>query len=93
MDLGFLHYGSDTPYTRGKNLGAIRLAYLGMDSAYATSVAILRRMFEMELASLPSEAKPDHEQPTSETASGDEDLHSTDGHRRRDTEKEAATSK
>ncbi|HEX8231618.1 MAG TPA: hypothetical protein VF826_20245 [Chloroflexia bacterium] len=49
FDLGFLHYASDTPYTRGKNLGAIRLAYLGMDSAYATSVAILRHMFEMEL--------------------------------------------
>ncbi|HEX8219030.1 MAG TPA: hypothetical protein VF914_07425 [Chloroflexia bacterium] len=49
FDLGFLHYASDTPYTRGKNLGAIRLAYLGMDSAYATSVAILRHMFDMEL--------------------------------------------
>jgi hypothetical protein len=53
IDLGFLHYGSDTPYTRGKNLGAIRLAYLGMDSAYATSVAILRRMLDRELATLP----------------------------------------
>jgi hypothetical protein len=53
VDLGFLHYGSDTPYTRGKNLGAIRLAYLGMDSAYATSVAILRRILDLELATLP----------------------------------------
>jgi hypothetical protein len=53
IDLGFLHYGSDTPYTRGKNLGAIRLAYLGMDSAYATSVAILRRILDRELATLP----------------------------------------
>jgi hypothetical protein len=59
MDLGFLHYASDTPYTRGKNLGAIRLAYLGMDSAYATSVAIVRRMFELELATLPP-ATNDH---------------------------------
>ena len=49
LDLGFLHYASDTPYTRGKNLGAVRLAYLGMDSAYATSVAIVRRIFNMEL--------------------------------------------
>jgi hypothetical protein len=93
MDLGFLHYGSDTPYTRGKNLGAIRLAYLGMDSAYATSVAILRRMFEMELASLPSETKPDDDQSIMETASTDEAGRSTDGRRRRETEKEAATSK
>jgi hypothetical protein len=53
IDVGFLHYGSDTPYTRGKNLGAIRLAYLGMDSAYATSVAILRRILDRELATLP----------------------------------------
>lgn len=52
IDLGFLHYGSDTPYTRGKNLGAIRLAYLGMDSAYATSVAIMRRIFTMEVEAL-----------------------------------------
>jgi Family of unknown function (DUF6909) len=54
FDLGFLHYASDTPYTRGKNLGAIRLAYLGMDSAYATSVAIMRRIFHLELARMKS---------------------------------------
>lgn len=55
VDLGFLHYGSDTPFTRGKNLGAVRLAYLGMDSAYATSVAIARRILRMELAHLSAE--------------------------------------
>jgi hypothetical protein len=53
LDLGFLHYGSDTPYTRGKNLGAVRLAYLGMDSAYATSIAIVRRIFNLELTQRP----------------------------------------
>jgi hypothetical protein len=53
FDLGFLHYASDTPYTRGQNLGAIRLAYLGMDSAYATSVAIARRVLSRELKRLP----------------------------------------
>jgi hypothetical protein len=53
LDLGFLHYASDTPYTRGKNLGAVRLAYLGMDSAYATSVAIVRRIFSQELIQRP----------------------------------------
>jgi hypothetical protein len=50
FDLGFLHYASDTPFTRGKNLGAIRLAYLGMDSAYATSAAIMHRLWRMEIA-------------------------------------------
>src|SRR6266699_1047919 len=48
-DLGILHYASDTPYTRGKNLGAGSLSYFGMDSTYANSVAILRRIFEREI--------------------------------------------
>jgi hypothetical protein len=60
FDLGFLHYASDTPYTRGKNLGAIRLAYLGMDSAYATSVAMVRRILELELAQLPETSLNGH---------------------------------
>ncbi|MBV9692040.1 MAG: hypothetical protein JO202_20285 [Ktedonobacteraceae bacterium] len=48
-ELGILHYASDTPYTRGKNLGAGSLSYFGMDSTYATSVAIVRRIFENEI--------------------------------------------
>jgi hypothetical protein len=48
-DLGILHYASDTPYTRGKNLGAGSLSYFGMDAAYAGGVAILRRIFEHEI--------------------------------------------
>jgi len=48
-ELGILHYGSDTPYTRGKNLGAGSLSYFGMDSTYASTVAILRRIFENEI--------------------------------------------
>ena len=48
-ELGILHYASDTPYTRGKNLGAGSLSYLGMDSTYASAVAILRRIYENEI--------------------------------------------
>ncbi len=48
-DLGILHYGSDTPYTRGKNLGAGSLSYFGMDSTYANAIAIVRRIFENEI--------------------------------------------
>ncbi|HVB76007.1 MAG TPA: hypothetical protein VNE38_20840 [Ktedonobacteraceae bacterium] len=48
-ELGILHYASDTPYTRGKNLGAGSLSYFGMDSTYANAVAILRRIFENEI--------------------------------------------
>src|SRR5260370_22001975 len=50
-ELGILHYASDTPYTRGKNLGAGSLSYFGMDSTYASAIAILRRIFENEIRS------------------------------------------
>ena len=46
MDIGFLHYVSDTPMSKGKNLGAGTLSYFGMDSTYAITVAILRRIFK-----------------------------------------------
>ncbi|NPV76078.1 MAG: hypothetical protein HPY59_06835 [Anaerolineae bacterium] len=48
FDIGILHYASDTPLSKGKNLGAGALSYFGMDSTYACSVAILRRIFELE---------------------------------------------
>lgn len=70
FDLGFLHYASDTPYTRGKNLGAIRLAYLGMDSAYATSVPILRRVISMELARIAAPKDANAELAIEEAAPG-----------------------
>ncbi len=46
MDIGFMHYVSDTPMSKGKNLGAGTLSYFGMDSSYAITVAILRRIFK-----------------------------------------------
>lgn len=48
-ELGILHYASDTPYTRGKNLGAGSLSYFGMDATYSSTIAILRRIFENEI--------------------------------------------
>ena len=48
FELGILHYASDTPLSKGKNLGAGTLSYFGMDSTCATTVAILRRIFERE---------------------------------------------
>ncbi len=56
-ELGILHYGSDTPYTRGKNLGAGSLSYFGMDSTYASAIAILRHIFENEIR-LHSQTQP-----------------------------------
>ncbi len=48
FDLGMLHYVSDTPLSKGKNLGAGTLSYFGMDSTYATTIAILKRILELE---------------------------------------------
>jgi hypothetical protein len=52
FDLGILHYASDTPLSKGKNLGAGSLSYFGMDPTYASSLAILRRIFNLELSRL-----------------------------------------
>lgn len=48
FDLGIMHYVSDTPYTKGKNLGAGAMSYFGMDSTYAVSVTILKRIIKLE---------------------------------------------
>lgn len=48
FDIGLVHYASDTPMSKGENLGAGTLSYYGMDSTYATSIAVLRRIFERE---------------------------------------------
>jgi len=48
FDLGMLHYASDKPLSKGKNLGAASLSYFGMDPTYATGVAVLKRIFQME---------------------------------------------
>jgi len=48
LDLGIIHYASDTPYTQARTLGARGLSYYGMDSTYASSLAILRRILRLE---------------------------------------------
>lgn len=48
FDLGIMHYVSDTPYTKGKNLGAGALSYFGMDSTYAVSLTVLKRIISLE---------------------------------------------
>jgi hypothetical protein len=48
IDYGIIHYASDTPYTQARTLGARGLSYYGMDSTYASSIAILRRIFSLE---------------------------------------------
>jgi hypothetical protein len=46
LDLGIIHYASDTPYTRAQTLGARGMSYYGLDSTYASTLAIIRRIFE-----------------------------------------------
>jgi hypothetical protein len=48
FDVGILHYVSDTPLSKGKNLGSQSLSYFGMDPTYATTLAVLRRILSME---------------------------------------------
>ena len=48
FDLGIVHYVSDTPLSKGKNLGAGSLSYNGIDSTYAASLAILQRILQLE---------------------------------------------
>ena len=58
IDFGVIHYASDTPFTQARTLGARGLSYFGMDSTYAASVAILRRILQREgatAATLPEE--------------------------------------
>ena len=48
FDFGIMHYASDTPLSKGKNLGEGSLSYFGMDPTYATTLAILRRILFIE---------------------------------------------
>jgi hypothetical protein len=59
VDLGFVHYASDTPYTKGQTLGERNLSYFGMDSTYAAALAIARRILNMEVARLSTAPAPD----------------------------------
>lgn len=53
--VGLLHYASDTPFSKGKNLGAQNLSYFGMDPTYATMVAILQAILALEIENVKRE--------------------------------------
>ncbi|MEA3308221.1 MAG: hypothetical protein U9Q70_01735 [Chloroflexota bacterium] len=48
FEIGILHYASDTPISKGINLGTQNLSYYGMDPTYASTVAVLRRILMLE---------------------------------------------
>jgi hypothetical protein len=47
--IGILHYASDTPFSKGTNLGTQNLSYFGMDATYAATIAILRAILATEV--------------------------------------------
>ncbi|OGG18899.1 hypothetical protein A3D78_00070 [Candidatus Gottesmanbacteria bacterium RIFCSPHIGHO2_02_FULL_39_14] len=49
FQLGIAHYASDTPYSKAKNLGSRTLSYEGVESTYAISLTILKKIVEREL--------------------------------------------
>ncbi|MGB0389138.1 MAG: DUF6909 family protein [Ardenticatenaceae bacterium] len=51
-DIGILHYASDTPYSKRKALLSDSLSYRGVEPTYACGMAVLRRIFEVELGHL-----------------------------------------
>jgi hypothetical protein len=52
FDIGFVHYASDTPYSRRQSLLSKSLSYYGVDATYACAIAIVRRILEREIAQL-----------------------------------------
>ena len=48
IDIGIIHYASDTPFTKAVTLGTRNLGYEGVESTYVSSYAILKRIFEYE---------------------------------------------
>jgi hypothetical protein len=50
FDVGILHYASDTPYSRRQSLLSKSLSFFGVDATYACAIAIVRRIFELEVA-------------------------------------------
>ncbi len=47
--VGLLHYASDTPFSKGTNLGSQSLSYHGVDATYAVMIATLRKIFAAEV--------------------------------------------
>lgn len=48
IDIGIIHYASDTPYTKAITLGTRSLGYEGVEATYVSSLAMLKRIVTME---------------------------------------------
>ncbi len=49
-DIGILHYASDTPISRRQTLLSKSMSYFGVDATYATSIPVVRRILQQEIA-------------------------------------------
>ena len=52
LEVGVIHYASDTPYSRRQSLLSKSLSYFGMESTYGCAIAIARRILMNEIARL-----------------------------------------
>ena len=50
FDVGVLHYASDTPYSKRESLLSKSLSFFGVDSTYASAVAMVRQLLKLEIA-------------------------------------------
>ena len=48
IDIGIIHYASDTFFTKTITLGTKSLGYEGVEATYSSSLAILKRIIELE---------------------------------------------
>ncbi|MGH7609913.1 MAG: DUF6909 family protein [Candidatus Dormibacteria bacterium] len=51
MEVGVIHYASDTPYTQARTLGARGLHFEGMEATYAGALAIAARILDRSVGS------------------------------------------
>jgi hypothetical protein len=52
LEVGVIHYASDTPYSRRQSLLSKSLSYFGMESTYGCAIAIARRILMNEITRL-----------------------------------------
>jgi hypothetical protein len=52
MEVGLVHYASDTPYTQARTLGAMGLRFEGMEATYAGALTIASRILQRTGAGL-----------------------------------------
>jgi hypothetical protein len=56
-DIGLIHYASDTPISKRQSLLSKSLSYFGVDATYATSLAVLNRILDQEVARQHADAR------------------------------------